>query len=70
MAKGGTGGYHGLACSEQNHSSLLVRLNNGHRRKTQFYKDPHTLLKDLLQCDHKHVNKRNYLLPDQKYKYM
>ena len=66
MAKGGTGGYHSLACSEKNHSSLLVCLNDGHRRENQYYKDPHKLVKDLLQRGHKHVNKWSYLLPAQK----
>ena len=49
MAKRVTRGYHGLAC-------MLVHLNNGYRREIQYYKDPHTLLKDLSQREQKHVN--------------
>ena len=66
MAKRGTRGYHGLVCSEQNHSSLLVHLNNCHKRESQYCKDPHTLEKYLLWREHKHVNKWNNLLHDKK----
>ena len=66
MAKQGTCGYHGLVCLEQNHSSLLVHLNYGHRRESQYCKDPHTLVKYLLQREHKHVNKWNNILHDKK----
>ena len=60
----GTRVYHGSACSEQNHSSLLVHLNDGHGRESRYCKDLHTLVNDLLQCEHKHVNKWNNLLHD------
>ena len=66
MAKWGTRVYHASDCSEQNHSIVLVHFNDVHRRERQYFKYPHTLVKDLLQCEHKHVNKWNNLLYDQK----
>ena len=32
MDKRGTRSYYGLACLEQNHSSMLIHLNDRHRR--------------------------------------
>ena len=64
MDKRGTCGYRGLVCLEHNHSSLLVHLIYGHRREIQYYKDTHTLVKDFLQREHKHMNKFNNLLHD------
>ena len=61
-----TWGFHGSDCSEQNHISLLVHLNDVHRRESQHCKDTHTLVKNLLHRDKKHVNKRNNILHDQK----
>ena len=52
----GTRGYHGSSCAEQNHSSLLIHLNDGYRTGNQYFKDPHTFLKDTFQCRQKHVN--------------
>ena len=62
----GTRVYHGSACSEQNNSSLLVHLNDGHGRESRYWKDTHILVKDLLQREQKKVNKWNNLLHDQK----
>ena len=68
MYKRGTCGYHGSDCSEHDNSSLLVQLNDDQRMKIQHCKDTHKLIKDLLQHEHKHVNKWNNLLHDQKIK--
>ena len=64
IAKRGNNGYHNFACSEQNHSSLLVHLNDGHKHKIQYCKYVHTLVKDLLWHEHKYVNKWNNKLYD------
>ena len=64
MTKWVTSGYHGFDCSEHNHSSLLVQLDGGHRRESQYFKYPHTLVNDLLHHEHTNLNNWNNLLHD------
>ena len=53
----GTRGLHGSAATEQNHSSLLVFLNDGIDGQNNYCKDSLTLLKDLFRRQWVHTQK-------------
>ena len=55
----GTRGYHGSSLSESNHSSVLVYLNKGMKRESNYKKEPLQLVKDLFKRQEIHVNKWN-----------
>ena len=55
----GTRGRRGSAPSEQNHSSVLVHLNDGMKTVNDYCEQPHTLIKDLFVRQRFHVNKWN-----------
>jgi len=55
----GTRGRRGSAPSEQNHSSVLVHLNDGEKKENKYCEQPHTLIKDLFIRQRTHVNKWN-----------
>ncbi len=58
----GNRGLHGSAVSEQNHSSVLIYLNEGLQGKNMYYQQPITLVKDLLHRQKANIKKTNGIL--------
>ncbi len=58
----GNCGLHGLTASEQNHTSVLMYLNDGVWGKNNHYNHPILLIKDLLCRQKNQVNKTNAIL--------
>ena len=55
----GSRGRHSSAPSEGNHASILMFLNDGNRYANSYIEDLHTLVKDLFNCQKRHINKWN-----------
>ena len=50
---------------EQNHSSTLCHLNDGHSKNNKYCEQHITLVKTVFACQHHHVNIMNTLLFDE-----
>ncbi len=50
--------------SEQNHSSTLCTLNDGHTKNNTHCEEPMTLFKDLMECNRVHSICMNKVLAD------
>jgi len=61
----GARGLHGSSMSEQNHSSTLCHLNDGHTKNNKYCEQPITLVKDLFARQQRHVLIMNKILFDQ-----
>ncbi|KAL7524761.1 hypothetical protein ACHAXR_000704, partial [Thalassiosira sp. AJA248-18] len=55
----GNRGLKGNACSEQNHASVLMYVNDGNRHGNNFCEHPIVFIKELMQRQQKHVKKTN-----------
>lgn len=55
-----TMGRKGSAASEQNHSSVLVYLNDGNKKQSDYCEHLHILIYDLFRRQAMHLNKLNY----------
>ncbi len=60
----GSRGLHGSSMSEQNHSSILCTLNDGHTKNNTYCEEPMTLFKDLMECNRVHSICMNKVLAD------
>jgi hypothetical protein len=60
----GSRGLHGLSMSEQNHSSILCTLNDGHTKNNRYCEEPRTLFKDLMERNRVHSIRMNKVLAD------
>ncbi len=58
----GNRGLHRSAVSDQNHSSILIYLNEGLNGKNMYYQHPITLITDLLCRQKAQINKTNGIL--------
>ena len=61
-------GKHRYSCSESNHSSVLVNLNDGENSENMHSEEPMTLVKDLFARQDKIVNMCNNYLFNQRMK--
>ena len=57
---------HGSSLAEENHSSILVFLNNGERQLSVCKENPHALAKDWFQRQADRVNKFNQELHNER----
>ena len=55
----GNRGRRGSSCSESNHSSIIIHLNDGVRSLNKYCEHPTTLFKDLLRRQEYHIKKWN-----------
>ena len=62
----GSRGLHGSSVSEQNHSSTLCHLNDGHSKDNQYCEEPITYVKDLFGRQQKLNTTMNEILFDAK----